>query len=126
MKINKRLPLALTVSIGVIGILIGFNMTKNNQKLPVYAPTNVNPRLVDASLQHKSHGHFISDFELINQDGETVTEKNLQGKIYVADFFFTTCPTICPKMADQMVRINEAYSEDPEIMLVSHTVQPEV
>lgn len=126
MKINKRLPIIITVSIGVIGILIGFNMTKNNERLPVYAPTHINPRLVDSSLHLKSRGHFISDFELINQNGETVTGERLKDKIYVADFFFTTCPTICPKMADQMGRVYKKFYEDPEIMLVSHTVQPEV
>lgn len=126
MKINSKLPLTLTLTIAVIGILIGFNMTKNNQRLPVYAPTNVNPRLVDSSLQNKSRGHFISDFDLINQNGKKVTEKELENKIYVADFFFTSCPTICPKMADQMSRLYEKYLDDPEIMLVSHTVQPEV
>lgn len=126
MKVNSKTPIIITVSIAIIGILIGFNMIKNNERLPVYAPTHINPRLVDSSLQHKSNGHFIADFELINQNGKTVDQNDLKGKIYVADFFFTTCPTICPKMADQMGRVYQEFKNDPEIMLVSHTVQPEV
>ena len=123
---NSKLPIIVTVLISIIGISTAFYMNVNNERLPVYAPSNINPRLVDSSLHLKSRGHFISDFELLNQNGEVVTQKNLEGKYYVADFFFTTCPSICPKMTKQMTRVYEEYYNDPDFMLLSHTVQPEV
>jgi len=69
--------------------------------------------------------HSLPSFSLVTQDGSAFTEKNLDGKIFVANFFFATCQTICPKMTMQMKRVQEAYAADPEIMLVSHTVNPE-
>ncbi|MFN7014533.1 MAG: SCO family protein, partial [Bacteroidia bacterium] len=68
----------------------------------------------------------IADFKLLKQNGDTVSLKNLDGKIYVADFFFTTCPTICPKMSDQMYRVYQKYLDNPNVVIVSHTVMPEV
>ena len=64
-------------------------------------------------------------FSLHNQDNQVVTEAILKDKVYVTDFFFTTCPTICPLMKRQMVRIYEAYDNNPDLVLVSHTVDPE-
>lgn len=70
-------------------------------------------------------GTFDQDFSLMNQDGETVTPAIFNGKIYVADFFFTTCPTICPIMKVQMTRVYEAFVDNPKIMLLSHTIDPD-
>lgn len=66
----------------------------------------------------------IPDFEFIDQDSNTVTQKTLQGKIYIADFFFTTCPTICPIMKTQMLRVYEKYKGNPEVAFLSHTIDP--
>lgn len=82
--------------------------------------------MVDSTLQYQSKYHKIADFSLINQNGDTVTQKNYEDKIYVADFFFTTCQTICPIMTDHMAQIQKATLSDEEIMLLSYSVTPEI
>ena len=98
---------------------------KVKEKLPIINPNDVNPDLVDEAMQGVGQGHTIRYFELKNQLGETVTGGELDGKIYVADFFFTTCGGICPKMTKQMVRIQNEFKDDDRVMLVSHTVTPD-
>jgi protein SCO1/2 len=70
--------------------------------------------------------HTIADFSFTNQNGKTVTQKDYEGKIYVADFFFTTCQSICPKMTTNMVDVQKAILNNPKVMLLSHTVTPEI
>ncbi len=94
--------------------------------LPIYQPANVNVELVDNSIQHVSKYHKINNFSLVNQNGKTVTQKDYEGKIYVADFFFTTCQTICPIMTKNMTEIQKAILDDDDIMLLSHSVTPEI
>ena len=72
---------------------------------------------------NKTH-HTIPDFEFINQDSVKITQKDFTGKIYVADFFFTTCPTICPKMKTQMLRIYKKFKDNPKVAILSHTIDP--
>lgn len=69
--------------------------------------------------------HTIKDFQFVNQDSVTVTKETVNGKIYVADFFFTTCRTICPIMKSQMVRVNEAIKDMPDVLIMSHSIDPE-
>jgi protein SCO1/2 len=102
-----------------------FALRKKNV-LPVYQPTNVNVELVDNSIQHVSKYHKINDFSLINQNGETITQDTYKDKIYVADFFFTTCATICPIMTKNMAAIQKEILNDDDIMLLSHSVTPEI
>ena len=102
-----------------------FMLSKKNV-LPIYQPTNVNVELVDNSIQHVSKYHKINDFSLVNQNGETITQDNYKGKIYVADFFFTTCGTICPIMTKNMAAIQKEILDDDDIMLLSHSVTPEI
>ena len=68
----------------------------------------------------------MSDFSLTNQNGNTITEKDYEDKIYVVDFFFTRCETICPIMTDNMAKIQKEYLDNPEIMLLSLSVTPEL
>lgn len=94
--------------------------------LPVYQPAEVNEKLVDSSIIHVAKYHKISDFKLINQNGKEITQANYKDKIYVADFFFTTCQDICPVMTKNMYQIQEELKNDNQILLLSHTVIPEV
>jgi protein SCO1/2 len=96
------------------------------KRLPIFQPAMVNFELVDSTLQHVKKFHKIAPFTLTNQNGITVTEQDYEGKIYIADFFFTTCPTICPIMTDHMVQLQEALKDDPSILLLSHSVTPEI
>jgi protein SCO1 len=114
------------VLLGVIFLSISYNLLKPSKKLPIYNPAMVNPELVDSTIQHVAKYHTIADFEFTNQNGKRITHKDYEGKIYVADFFFTTCPTICPIMKDNMVKVQEAIKNDPNILLLSHTVMPHI
>ena len=112
--------------LSVIIISIIYSILTPKRVLPIYQPAHVNIELVDTTIQHVKKYHSIADFSLINQNGTTITQKDYEGKIYVADFFFTTCQTICPIMTDHMVQIQDKLSEEKDIMLLSHTVTPEI
>ena len=94
--------------------------------LPIYQPAEVNEKLVDSSIIHVAKYHKISDFNLTNQNGKEITQANYKDKIYVADFFFTTCQDICPVMTKNMYQLQEELKNDNEVLLLSHTVIPEV
>ncbi|GAA4890481.1 SCO family protein [Flaviramulus aquimarinus] len=86
----------------------------------------VSTELVDSTIQYQKKYHKIADFSLTNQNGKIVTQNDYKDKIYVADFFFTTCQTICPIMTNHMVDIQKAIINDDDIMLLSHSVTPEI
>lgn len=97
----------------------------NRRNLPIYTPRDVNPELVDSTVQHIGYNHKIAPFSFTNQNGKTITNKDYEGKIYVADFFFTTCQTICPKMTTNMVWLQDKIKDNPKVKLLSHTVFPD-
>jgi protein SCO1/2 len=70
--------------------------------------------------------HTVQNFSFVNQDGKIVTEKDFEGSVYVTDFFFTTCHTICPIMSTQMERVAEKFKGNAEVKFLSHTVDPEI
>ena len=109
----------------IIGITIAYFMISKPKPLKIYNPADINPKLVDESLQGTSKNHKVGEFSLTDQDGQPVTPIDFEGKIYVTDFFFVTCPTICPKMTDQMLRVYEEFNENSDILFLSHTVMPE-
>jgi protein SCO1/2 len=110
----------------VVTISLFYSALKPQKTLPIYNPADVNPELVDSTVQYKSKYHTIADFSFVNQNGDTITQKNYEGKIYVADFFFTTCGSICPKMTTNLADVQKAVLNNPKVMLLSHTVFPEV
>jgi len=110
----------------VVTISLFYSALKPQKTLPIYNPADVNPELVDSTIQYKSKYHTIADFSFVNQNGDTITQKNYEGKIYVADFFFTTCGSICPKMSTNLSEVQKAVLNNPKVLLLSHTVFPEV
>jgi len=112
--------------ISIIIIAIIYNTLNVYQSLPIYQPTMVSTELVDSTIQHQKKYHKIADFSLTNQNGKTITQNTYKDKIYVVDFFFTTCQTICPIMTDHMVVIQKEIIDDPDVMLLSHSVTPEI
>lgn len=94
--------------------------------LPIYTPRDVNPKLVDSTIQHVGYNHTIPGFKFINQNGDSISQKDYKDKIYVADFFFTTCPTICPIMTDNMVWLQDKIKNMPDVMILSHSVTPDI
>lgn len=109
------------------GVLISFQYALTpERKLEILQPDQFDPALVDDSMLFVKKYHKIAPFKLINQNGDTITEADYQGKIYVADFFFTTCPSICPVMTKNMTLLQEEFKNDPEVKLLSHSVTPEI
>ncbi len=114
----------LTLSIIIISII--YNILDVYKPLPIYQPSRVSTELVDSTIQHINKFHKIADFSLTNQNDETITQDNYKDKIYVADFFFTTCQTICPIMTDHMREIQDKLIQDSDVLLLSHSVTPEI
>lgn len=108
-----------------VTISLFYSALKPSKTLPIYNPADVNPELVDSTMQYKSKYHTIADFAFVNQNGDTITQKDYEGKIYVADFFFTTCGSICPKMTANLADVQKAILNNPKVKLLSHTVFPE-
>lgn len=105
-------------------ISLFYDALKPEQTLPVYQPAMVDQALVDSTLHYKKKYHTIADFELINQNGKKITQEAYRDKMYVADFFFTTCPSICPIMTQNMARIQAAILDQDDVLLLSHSVTP--
>lgn len=106
----------ISLLIIIIGISFLFSCENTSRKLPILGEREF--------INGDSVYHTIPDFSFINQDSLVVTNKSYEGKIYVTDFFFTTCPTICPVMKKQMLRVFEKYKENPAVGILSHTIDP--
>ncbi len=120
-----RIFFGIFLIFSVITLYLFYQALKPNKSLPIYNPADVNPELVDSTVQYISKYHTIADFSFVNQNGKTITQKDYEGKIYVADFFFTTCGSICPKMTSNLFEVQKAVMNNPKVMLLSHTVFPE-
>jgi len=123
---KRKSFIAILALTSIVILALFYNALKPKEKLAIYQPSMVNYELVDSTLQHKKKFHKIAPFSLTNQNGLTVTEKDYMNKIYVADFFFTTCPSICPKMTANMRLIQENIKTDNQVLLLSFSVTPEI
>lgn len=93
--------------------------------LPFYNSVNFTPEWIDTSSPQYATIHTIPAFEFINQNADTITQQTFSNKIYVADFFFTSCPGICKKLTNNLIFIQKAFKDDSTILLLSHSVTPE-
>ena len=119
--------LLVVLIILVIGIAVGtYYLIPHDEKLPVINPADVESEMVDPEILRQGYGHKIGSFAFLNQNGDTITDKFVKGKVYVAEYFFTTCGSICPIMNKQMKRVNTAYFDNPEVAVLSFTVDPDV
>jgi len=122
---KKSIPTFIFLIVfSIVGITVFYQLMSVDEKLKIYNPIDVNPKLVDISVKNIQKNHTISDFELINQNGKKITNKDYEGKIYIADFFFTRCQGICIPMAYNMGELQEYYKNDNDIMFLSHSVTP--
>ncbi|MGB6153709.1 MAG: SCO family protein [Pricia sp.] len=121
-----RLFAIVFICLAAVIMYLFYEALQPQKMLAIYQPSMVNPELVDSTLQFKRKYHTIADFSLTNQNGETITQQDYKDKIYIADFFFTTCPTICPIMTKNMADIQERIKNDDEVMLLSHSVTPQI
>jgi protein SCO1/2 len=124
MNISKSI--ILFTFIGLILASCGLENQKNKKaEFPVLGRKQYVEKIVDGKTIIDTVDHTIPDFKLINQDSNWVTPETFKGKVYVADFFFTSCPTICPTMKKEMLRVYESYKENDEVGIISHTIDPE-
>ena len=121
-----KLFILFFVLFSIITISLFYSALSPQKTLPIFTPSDVNPEMVDSTVQHIAANHTIPDFSFTNQNGKIITQKDYEGKIYVADFFFTTCPTICPKMTKNMVWLQNQIKNNPKVMLLSHSVTPDI
>ncbi len=94
--------------------------------LPYYNEESFTPHWLTPDSPEEKSFHKIPDFQFINQLGDTISQKTFDNKIYIADFFFTSCPGICTKMTGNMAKVQEAFLNDPEVVLLSHSVTPSI
>jgi len=126
LKPSEWLKIGVLILVFVVGSTAAYQILQPKPRLPIYNPSDLNPAVVDDDLERIGRGHRIGNFDLIDQWGNRADSSLLQGKIYVADFFFTTCPTICIDMGANFQRIQETYKDEERFHLVSHTVMPEI
>jgi protein SCO1/2 len=123
---KKILAFGLVVIISVIVAYFMITGKKNTKAPDVLNPIDLNPETVDQDLLQVGQGHKIGEFSFTNQDNQPIGLKDLKGKVFVAEYFFTTCQTICPRMNDQMQRIQQAFKAETNFKILSFTVNPEV
>ncbi len=121
----KRIIILVSIAFvaSIIGYFISINKTKS---LPIINPVDLVEEMVDSSLLRIGYGHTIGDFSFQDQNGNTISQVDVENKIYVVEYFFTTCATICPKMNLQMQRIQKAFKGNEDFKILSFTVNPEV
>lgn len=122
---EKFWKLIIGVTLLILGaVVISYQVLHKKSELPIFNPSDFNPELVDNSLQKIIQFHTVSDFELINQNGKTITQKDYQNKIYVTDFFFTRCPSICPIMSSNMEKLQNIFLDNDNVQFLSVSVTP--
>jgi protein SCO1/2 len=114
---------SLFVLFVVLGLMTGCD--GGSKKLPILGERDWVTKKVDGKEVVDTIYNTIPPFSFTNQYGDTVTEKIVEGKIYVTDFFFTSCPTICPVMKRQMLKVYKEFKDNPDVMILSHTIDPE-
>lgn len=116
MKLNLIPKLALTLP-----TLLLLNCTPGAPKLllPVYGEKQVSKEVKTDTLYHT-----IGDFKFTNQYGETVSKETVKNKIYVANFFFASCKSICPEMSTNLIDVQKAFAKDDSVLILSHSVNP--
>lgn len=121
---KRILALAILFAVGIT--IAYFMMQPKKKPLPVINPIDVEAEMVDPEMLRVGLGHRIGNFSFLNQEGETITQAEVDGKVYVAEYFFTTCGTICPRMNEQMRRIQFEFAANDDVRLMSFTVDPDV
>ncbi len=128
LKLNSTdyLRIGILVVVFIVGITGSYFILKPKERLPIYNPSELDRRLVAEDLQQIGRKHRVLPFALINQEGDSISEADTEGKIYVADFFFTVCPDICKDMAVQKRRLQEVMKDESDFLILSHSVTPEM
>ena len=124
---KKSIPTIIFMLIfSVVSIYIFAKIQTPKKKLPIINPVDVNPKLVDPSVRYVKAYHKIAPFKMIDQNGNIITNKTYKNKIYVADFFFTRCQSICPIMTNYLEQVQKIFKNDKDFMLLSFSVTPKI
>jgi protein SCO1/2 len=123
-KVHWFLYVAISVLLAACGQPAG-TVSKVANDLPFYSTPDFTPQWIDQTSGDYSKIHVIRDFNFINQYGEAVSNETFKGKIYVADFFFTSCPGICKRLTASLLLVQKAFAQDSNVLLISHSVTPE-
>lgn len=127
---NTTLKKAEIIKIGallmvfLIGVVVAYQIQKPEETLPILNPADLNPAVVADSLERVGANHTITEFDLIDHRGVQRTKEDVEGKILVVDFFFTTCPSICKDMTSNLRKVQSAFADREDVQILSHTVQP--
>lgn len=121
-----RVFIIVFIVLSAVILTLFYRVLSPGQTLKIYSPADVNPELADSTILGITRHHHIAPFSFTNQNGQTVTQKDYEGKIYVADFFFTTCQTICPKMTNNMAWLQGQIKDMSDVLLLSHSVTPDI
>tara|TARA_X000001036_G_C20641596_1_gene791326 strand:- start:593 stop:1252 length:660 start_codon:yes stop_codon:yes gene_type:complete len=100
------------------------NETVSEIELPFYNEPTFTPKWIEETDKAFDEIHTIADFKFQNQKGNWITQGDLDGKIYVANFFFSICPNICPLMMGNLLKVQDTFKSNPNIKILSHTVMP--
>lgn len=125
MRPQKVLVLGLLLLAPVLAFLFLYGFGTNHFALPTYYPDRVDSAQVKGKWQRDTVFHRVGDFRLQTQTGRWLTQQDLDSGIYVASFFFATCPQVCPRLNMQLQRVQEKYRKEPRLKLVSYTVDPQ-
>lgn len=116
---------SLTIAGSALLIVSSCDESPEKRELDVLGPYQVVESVRDGKMVTDTVFTPVKAFHFTDQDSNAVTEKTVTGKVYVADFFFTSCPTICPKMKQQMLRVQEAFANEDGLVILSHSIDPE-
>src|ERR1044072_5563783 len=112
-------------SLMMAGLVAMIASCDNNRKLPILGERYAEEKEVNGKTVVDTVYQHLPQFTFTNQDGISISNSDLEGKIVVADFFFITCPTICPVMKREMLRVYEKYKSNNEVLILSHTIDPD-
>lgn len=119
--------LIVIVGVVIVGITVAYFISKNQlekKRLPVIQPKDLKSEMVNPKLLNVGIGHRIGDFSFPNQNGDTIELEDVKDKVFVAEYFFTTCGTICPRMTEQMTRVQKQFKGNEDVKILSFTVDP--
>lgn len=122
---SEYLKLSILATIFVIGVTSAYFIQRPERQLPILNPSDLNPALVADSLEGQGMDHRVADFDLVDQTGTRRTQADVAGKVRVVSYFFTTCPTICVDMAAGLRRVQDEFSGDQRLRILSHTAMPD-
>lgn len=114
----------ITLALGFVSVFFCALTTAADSQLPYYNSAEFTPQWFDPMSEELLDFHSIPSFSFTDQEGRKVTERTLQNKIYVASFFFTTCPGICPTLRSKLSRVQNEFLGDDEVRILSHSIQP--